>query len=89
MSQSGYGRRQAGEQPPSVKIGMQVACRPIDPSSSGSEMRTKFAAFLKSPAIRQLLAALTHVGTGTSWKNMAGHGPRTLEAALTAGEDPS
>src|SRR5258708_1519214 len=23
-----------------------------------------------------------------SWKNLAGHGPRTLEAALTAGEDP-
>jgi hypothetical protein len=23
-----------------------------------------------------------------SWKNMAGHGLRTLEAALTAGEDP-
>lgn len=88
MSHPGYGRRQAGEQPASVKIGMQVACHPIDPLSSGSELRAKFAAFLNSPTIRQLVADLTHVGAEASWKNMAGHGPRALEAALTAGENP-
>jgi hypothetical protein len=71
-----------------VKIGMQVACKPMDPSSSGTELRAKFAAFLNSPAIRQLVVALTHVDPEMSWKNMAGHGPRNLEAALTAGPDP-
>jgi hypothetical protein len=88
MSHPRYGGRQTQDEPPSVKIGMLVACQPIDPSSSGTELRAKFATFLNSPAVHQLVAALTHVEPGMSWKNMAGHGPRTLEAALTAAEDP-
>lgn len=35
-----------------------------------------------------LVTALTHVEPGMSWRNLAGHGPRTLEAALTASADP-
>jgi hypothetical protein len=31
---------------------------------------------------------LTDVAPGASWKNLAGHGPRTLEAALTVGDNP-
>ena len=63
--------------PPSVKIGMLVACRPIDPSSSGSELRAKFAAFLDSEPVRAFVRSLTHVPPDASWKNLAGHGPRT------------
>lgn len=88
MSHPGYGGRQAQDEPPSVKIGMLIACQPIDPSSSGTELRAKFAAFLNSPAVRQLVSALSHVDPSMAWKNMAGHGPRTLEAALAAGADP-
>lgn len=84
----GYGARQTEDEPPSVKIGMLVACKSIDPSSSGSQLRAKFIAFLNSADVRQLIEALTHVASGMSWKNLAGHGPRTLEAALTAGDDP-
>jgi hypothetical protein len=67
---------------------MLVACQPVDPASSGTELRAKFAAFLGCPAMRQLIGALTDIEPGMSWKNLAGNGPRTLEAALTAGENP-
>ena len=83
-----YMERPAQDAPPSVKIGMLVACQPAGPASSGTELRAKFAAVLGCPAMNRLLAALTYVGPGTSWKNLAGNGPRTLEAALTAAENP-
>jgi hypothetical protein len=35
-----------------------------------------------------LVEGLTTVSPSTSWKNLAGHGPRTLEAALTPSENP-
>lgn len=88
MWHPGYNGRQRQETPPSVKIGMLVACEPIDPGSSGTELRAKFLAFLNSPAVGSLIEGLTTVDPGMSWKNLAGHGPRTLEAALTASENP-
>jgi hypothetical protein len=36
---------------------------------------------------RTLVAELTDIEPGMSWKNLAGRGPRTLEAALTAGQN--
>ena len=88
MWHPGYNGRQPQETPPSVKIGMLVACQPIDPASSGTELRAKFLAFLNSSAVRTLVEGLTTVSPSTSWKNLAGHGPRTLEAALTPSENP-
>jgi hypothetical protein len=87
MFHPGYGGRQTQDTPPSVKIGMLVACQPIDPAASGTELRAKFAEFLQTEAVRSLIGSLTHVCSGMSWKNLAGNGPRTLEAALTAGDD--
>lgn len=84
----GYNARQPQDEPPSIKIGMLVACRPIDPSSSGTGLRAKLAAFLSSAAVLDLIGALTYVAPEASWKNLAGHGPRTLEAALTIGDNP-
>jgi hypothetical protein len=84
----GYSGRQSHDEPPSIKIGILVACRPIDPASSGSALRAKFLSFLNSAAVRELIGALTHVVPDATWKNLAGHGPRTLEAALTTGENP-
>jgi hypothetical protein len=88
MFHRGYSGRQPQDVPPSLKMGMLVACRPIDPSSSGSELRAKFATFLDSEPVREVVRSLTHVPPDASWKNLAGHGPRTLEAALTSGDDP-
>jgi hypothetical protein len=83
-----YSGREWDKTPPSVKIGMLVGCEPIDPRRSGSELRAKFLSFLGSPTVRTLIDALTHVAPDASWKSLAGNGPRTLEAALTAGADP-
>jgi hypothetical protein len=88
MFHPGYSGRQPQETPPSVKIGMLVACQPIDPAFSGTEMRAKFIALLNSSAVRSLIKELTDLKPGMSWKNLAGHGPRTLEAALTGSENP-
>lgn len=88
MSHPGYMGRQTQDQPPSVKIGLLVACQAIDPSSGGSELRAKFRAFLNSSAVREPIEAMTYVARTASWKIMAGHGPRTIEAALTADENP-
>ena len=84
----GYMGRKTEDVPPSVKLGMLVACGPIDSSSSGTELRGQFAAFLGSDSVCEVVAALTSVPPGASWKNLAGHGPRTLEAALTAKDNP-
>ena len=83
----GYGGRRPQDAPPSVKIGMLVACQPIDPTASGTGLRARFAAFLETEPVRNLIAALTDVTPGMSWKSLAGNGPRTLGAALTAGEN--
>jgi hypothetical protein len=88
MWHPGYNGRQPQERPPSVKVGMLVACKPIDLASSGTELRAKFLAFLNSSTVRTLIEGLTTVAPGMSWKNLAGHGPRTLEAALTVSENP-
>ena len=84
----GYGGRQSQDVPPSVKIGILVACQPIDLAVSGTELRAKFAAFLVTEPVRKLIGALTEVDGGMSWKSLAGNGPRMLEAALTASENP-
>jgi hypothetical protein len=87
-SHPGYMSRQPQDEPPSVKIGMLVPCRPIGSSSSGSELRARFSAFLDSDPMRELTGALTDVAPGASWKNLAGNGRRMLEAALTADVNP-
>ncbi len=84
----GYGGRQSQDVPPSVKIGILVACQPINLAVSGTELRAKFAAFLVTEPVRKLIGALTEVDDGMSWKSLAGNGPRMLEAALTADENP-
>jgi hypothetical protein len=87
MSHPGYGGRQTQDTPPSIRVGMLVTCNPIDTTASGSALRAKFAAFLETEAVSKLIGALTDVNPGMSWKSLAGNGPRTLEAALTADEN--
>ena len=87
VAHPGYGSRQTQDTPPSVKVGVLVACQPIDPAGSGTEIRAKFLAFLESEPVRNLIAALTDVQPNASWKSLAGNGPRALEAALMADRD--
>lgn len=84
----GYGGRQPQDVPPSIKIGILMACQPIDPTVSGTELRAKFAAFMATEPVGKLIGSLTDLDSNMSWRNLAGNGPRVLEAALTAGESP-
>jgi hypothetical protein len=88
MFHPGYMSRTTDATPPSVKIGMLVGCEPIDATMSGTRLRASFLAFLNSPDVRAAVEALTFVDPAPTWKSLAGHGPRTLEAALTAEADP-
>jgi hypothetical protein len=54
---------------------MLVACQPIGPAASGTELRAKFAAFLGTEAVMTLIGSLTHVDPGTSWKEPGGKRP--------------
>jgi hypothetical protein len=80
--------RPTNEAPPFVKVGMVVAYLPLNPPVSGTELRAKFLTFLSAPAVSDLVRSLTTVAPSASWKSMAGHGPQTLEAALTISQDP-
>ena len=78
MFHPGYGGRQAQDTPPSVKIGMLVACQPIDAAASGTELRARFAAFLETEAVMTLIGSLTPILTpechGRAWRETArGH----------------
>jgi hypothetical protein len=88
MSHTGYLGREWKDEPPSIKVGMVVGCQQIDPSSSGTELRAKFLAFLNSAPVCELIGSLTHVAADASWTSMAGNGVRTLEAVLMTGDDP-
>lgn len=87
MDHPGY-RGQAEDRGPSIKIGVVVGCQQIDTTSSGSALRANFVGFLNSPAMRELIRSLTHVAADATWTSLAGHGVRTLEAALTVGSNP-
>jgi hypothetical protein len=66
MSHRGYARRSSQENPPpSFRIGMSVACSPLDPATpTTSEVRARFLSFLgRSPAM-DLIRELTTVGDG-------------------------
>ena len=39
MSHPGYSRRSATDTPPSVRVGIQVACAQLDPAASSSDLR--------------------------------------------------
>jgi hypothetical protein len=86
MDHPGY-RGQSQDRDPSIKIGVLVGCQQIDTTSSGSALRAKFVGFLNSPAMRDLIGSLTHVAPEAAWTSLAGHGVRTLEAALTVGSN--
>lgn len=87
MSHPGYMRRQPGAQPPSVRIGMVVACSPLGPKPATSELRSRFLSFLGWAPVMRLIAALSHTDASVAWASWGGHGRINLEAVLTDGNE--
>lgn len=81
LSHVGY-MRPTDDKPPSVRFGMLVACDALGLTPELTELRSRFRALLASQQIMDLVSALSAVGSGESWRSLAGHGRWMLEAAL-------
>lgn len=66
----------------SVRIGALVACDPLGPTPTSSELRSHFAAFLASPQPLGFVSELSHIASDARWTSLAGNGRLMLEAAL-------
>jgi hypothetical protein len=87
MSHPGYMRRDPGAKPPSLRVGMLVACSPLGPAPATSELRSRFLSFLDWAPIMGLITELSHVDAGFSWTPWGGHGRINVEAVLTGEND--
>jgi hypothetical protein len=87
-SHPAYTRRlaQDGNAPPSIRIGVLVACDSLGALPTTSAIRTAFLAFLNGRSVSALISELTHPGSGTEWKSWGANGRNTFTAIL-AGDD--
>ncbi len=54
---------------PSFRIGMSVACSPLDPTTpTTTEVRARFLSFLGQPPVIDLVRELTALGDGLAWR---------------------
>jgi hypothetical protein len=87
MSHPGYMRRGPGDKPPSVRVGMLVACSPLGPKPATSELRSRFLGFLGWTPVMGLITSLSHIDANVSWAPWGGHGRINFEAVLTDGSE--
>ena len=59
--------RSLQDKPPSMRIGMLVACEALGAEPPTSELRSRFLSLLAHPPIAGLVAAGSHVQPGSSW----------------------
>lgn len=87
MSHPGYSGRTSQTTPPSIRIGLRVACSPIAPSHpTTSEIRRAFLRALDLPAIADLVASLTD-GEDLAWTSWDSTGRHNHGAVLGGGQD--
>ena len=69
MRHPGYTSRPPEHLPPSVRIGMSVACSPLDPATPAtSEVRARFLSFLRQHPVMDLVRELTALSDGLAWR---------------------
>jgi hypothetical protein len=83
FSHHGY-MRALPDKPPSMRIGVLVACDQLPPTLTASELRSRFLAFLALPQVLGLVSELSHIDHGAVWRSLAGNGRLMLEGALMA-----
>jgi hypothetical protein len=72
------------EQSPFVRVGVCVACEPVDRQASSSRIGSGLLRFLSEDPVAALTSSLTQARAGLPWVRQAGHGAIRLEA--TRGE---
>jgi outer membrane protein assembly factor BamB len=70
-------------QGPFIRVCVRVPCGPLARDASGSLLREQFAGFLSRGPVARLISALACTGGPVTWTELAGDGPRRLEAELT------
>lgn len=83
ISHPGYMRRLSmGNPPPSVRIGMMVACAQLDARASTSDLRARFLRFLGQPPVMDLVRDLAEVSEGAAWTARDDNPPFNFGAVL-------
>jgi hypothetical protein len=83
ISHPGYSRRSPMDNPPpSVRIGVMVACSLLDPAASTSDLRARFLSFLDQPPVMDLVRELTEIGEGAVWTARDDNPPFNFGAVL-------
>ena len=70
------------DQRPSVRFGVLVACDPLGPTPTASDLRSSFASFLASALPLGIVSELSYIDSDARWTSLAGNGRLMLEAAL-------
>lgn len=79
----GYAGRTFENTPPSLRLGVRIACSPLDPVMPGtSEIRRAFLRALNSRAIAEFIAASTNT-SGAEWTSWEGNGRHNHAAVFT------
>lgn len=83
MNHPGYMTRSpmAGP-PPSVRVGLSIACSELQATASTSDLRAKFLRFLGQPAVMDLVRQLTHINPEATWKARDDNPPFNFGAVL-------
>jgi hypothetical protein len=76
LGHPGYTSRTFADTPPSLRLGVRIACSPLGPvRPSTSEIRRAFLRLLNSPVIAEFIAAVTDTSSAewTSWEGNGRH----------------
>ncbi|SRR6266542_1977763 len=84
MSHPGYTRRQPQDRPPSMRVGILVACEPLGPAPPTTELRGRFMSLLVQQEVMELISRLGDIGKDARWRPWGGHGRINMEAALAS-----
>lgn len=87
LNHPGYTGRTHQDTPPSVRVGLRLACGPLGSwHPTTSELRRAFLRVLSQRPIAEFVAGMTHV-EGLTWTARDSHGRHSHGAVLAGGQD--
>jgi hypothetical protein len=88
LTHPGYHRREPGKSPPTLRLGVMVACDRLAPDGcTTSELRDAFLELLSRGALWEVVKSMTHVTSGASWHLFYGNGRMNNGAILAVNAD--
>jgi hypothetical protein len=88
MNHPGYMTRSSlASPPPSVRVGLSIACAQLETTASTSDLRANFLRFLGQPAITDLVRELSAISPDAAWTARDDNPPFNFGAVLSSPED--